>query len=68
MKKYRFNLSTVSSVTYSEEQYKNLQEQNVEIDNKVILCKTLIVEDSDLKNEYYVFAPVNQFEIIETSP
>ena len=66
MKKYRFNLSTVSSVTYSEEQYKNLQEQNVEFNNKVIPCKMLIVEDENVKNEYYVFAPITQFEVIET--
>lgn len=60
MKKYRFNLSDTNYIELSEENFNSKETKYVETDNTVIPCKVIRILD----NDYYIFAPIEKFEII----
>ena len=62
MKKYRFNLSDTNYIELSEEEFNSRETKYVETDNTVIPYKVIRVLD----NDYYIFAPIDKFEIINS--
>lgn len=66
MKKYILNICNIASVEYTEEQFEELENVNIVLEDGIkVQSKVIYVEAQNLKHEMIMLVPIENFEVIE---